>query len=535
MGSTTNRNSGSNLDAVAQLRASPPANAAEARATVERELTRIETETAALPAAAAFTNETLAQKLTNWRDTVNTIGPFIDNLLARDAPLTARLRTAYFAAIEAALTKGVAGQTRPQLLKRHNLALTWWARQHFQTARRKIVFITGPNSDDFYDAAKGFFNHQKAHGSPSLQIDSSHTDLESILGFLRSQTGPDDLPWGEVNIVTHAHVYGHMNLKAQAANADGAGIEQLQALSPVDETVLDSASKVFIRGCSVGRSDDFLQAFQTAVGRSHPQNDLEFPHVWAPKHIQEYRYTGSQSNPTTAAEAFLEFWYVGYPSAPTKNARAQAALFQARFPNETVNWLRLLGQASGHKSETNQNTITSDGVWTKPSAARKVAFLRELLRAAEHSRDGISGVTISSETPQADGFIELNFRFQQDGQTWNWPAIVLPPLPDSAAISEFVRKYSPGVIRDLAHLENHAGLTAADFAWSKTMGNVAGFSFQKNMTIRYGRTNVRVHRYLTDPRGSASAGARVAPNVDERSHYGYFAPPVYQPPATPPA
>jgi len=235
---------------------------------------------------------------------------------------------------------------RPQAGRRHGRP---------QSGRRLVItFIMGPNSDEMYRDAAGYWQQRGRADS----VVRSARNLAAILDYLRATPPSNDQPWGEINIVVHANAAGGMGIGVDAVDSDGStgytdNAEIRDAMGPsgpiraLSNNIVDHATNVNVHGCDIGRSapgtstpPPILQTLSEAFGGI----DDEAPTVYAPTHLQFYGHHGRQPYEALADEI------VTLPLAAPSDAEIITAL-RARHgdaPPGGGTWDDVLGTAVRH-------------------------------------------------------------------------------------------------------------------------------------------------------------------------------------------
>ena len=504
---------------VVKVKPSPNVSPAAASSGVGQKMTDINTDVSQLPSRTTLTRDDVKTLLDKWRlltyEGLYTVEKSFNNEQARIDVI----KTTYIDAVKALIQryKQLSGVTEEAMLLDFNYTLIWWARQVLQTKRRKVVFIVGDTvSDNFYKYAKLFFEHRQTT-EPDLEIRESEKTFREIRDHLHNNGDLTQLPYGEVSIVTHANAYGATNMKVEDSDQHGASAESLKKFTdPVSYKALDSASKVLIRGCSVGNSSDFMQAFADAIGKDD-KDDEELPHAYAPRYIQVYGLFGGVN-----VEFFQEFWYIGYPANLTLDKEKIVAKFKERYPTEQIDWGKLYDIHV--KNETYKHDVEFDGVFILVPAAQNLQLATEMLRAAGENPAGVQ-VLERTDVMKDDGMITVTLKVDWNGER-NINIDVLPKLDTQERLRAFAGRQAD-TAAELRTLENHSNLTPDDFFWEKKEEAIAGFTLRKKVTLFYSRKLNRLERDLTNPRGTDKEADRVKPDEENTSHYAHVSPPLH--------
>lgn len=383
---------------------------------------------------------------------------------------------------------------------------------HTLDVRESIVFVMGDAEAScggsvgcFYRAAYAYFALNPATHSAPRQ-----TSLRGIRDYLDNHRPRNGLPWGEINLVTHATELGSMSLMLLPTDVDldpavrAAGPTRLEGaiangdFPALPNTVVDRHTLLRIRGCALGRQQNMLRFLSVAFGGNAeeippgatPQEivnlraqDRDRPVVRAPKHIQHYTFhplawqPGSGRLPNQAEEFLDEIWIISF--RPDQRPRDLAAEFEQQH-----------GDASQFDPPLNWRDALS--------------------RTAPRRRSGedILGDPFRQDRDRTYTFIKPYVN-----------TAARPNLPTFADRIAWLRA-DPEVRRDMELLN----MQIDDFQWTFTFGTVRnpddGNRYPAITAIGH-RTVIRVQRVLTEPDPNHPGQRRVAhPPLTDSRHYG---------------
>lgn len=200
-----------------------------------------------------------------------------------------------------ALQRAAGNRATRKLLRVPLGGVIWDPRWVFEAVeramRRHLVFIMGPTSDAFYQVAERYW---RAH-LPNATFVLDRRSLHGVLEWIRSNL---DEPAGDIYIVSHANEDGTLSFKLRDSDADDLlDVRELrdalrpssgQSTLPQLTTQVDSRTRIHIKGCDIGRTQEMVELLDEAF------NGLGV--VTAPTHEQEYGF-----DPTLAAAGRRRF------------------------------------------------------------------------------------------------------------------------------------------------------------------------------------------------------------------------------------
>ncbi|MEE3848984.1 hypothetical protein VZC37_01475 [Gordonia sp. LSe1-13] len=298
--------------------------------------------------------------------------------------------------------------------------------------RQNYVFLMGdPTRDSFYSAAAVYFGqHEKG-----AQLVRGKRTLDEVIAHVNAGTAAAS----RIIIVSHANEEGNLGFSLNTADAakdasSGDRKPRLEfkelrdanasgALPVADATKIDSATRVEIRGCNIGRSQRMLDAIDQAFGGEVS--------VSAPTHKQEYSFHSvGKGKPVVSEEALFQY-SISDPGHPTVTADERARRFRARYPDVPEGrWAALL------KAAKEKNTRRKVFTWTGPNppADDAAAVFARIGTASMFPKKAGWVVTYNGRTTVGDSW---HFEVQADrvtaaGSETRTQAIVtrIPPDPD---------------------------------------------------------------------------------------------------------
>lgn len=218
--------------------------------------------------------------------------------------------------------------------------------------RVDYVFLMNVKKDNFYRNAAGFFRAT----FPSAIVPPKIKTLDEVLTTVNNG--------GKVVrnlfIVSHANSEGDLgfslnaaDLKKDRARGDRRSRTEFRelkeanatagALPAADQSLIDSFTKVEIKGCNIGRSQRMLDALGRAFGGQ--------AEVVAPTHRQAYR-SHRENGRTVFTEEFHTFFLEERGFVPNKSRPELVAGFSAKYPAVPIDrWPHLIKQVEYNPSK----------------------------------------------------------------------------------------------------------------------------------------------------------------------------------------
>jgi hypothetical protein len=197
-----------------------------------------------------------------------------------------------------------------------------------------VVFILGvdrnPRKNPFYREAVRYF--RAVHANATLVNDNKHRSLQSVFEWLRNR--------GErvanLYLVSHANEDGTLSFKLR--NSDKATEAHVQygelvsalaedaSLFELPKGVIDEETRIYIKGCNIGRSTRMLDALDKAFGGEGA--------VIAPTHKQVFgtKSVGRGTARTVEHYAALKVYYIEYQGNQKITPKEQQAAFIEKYP-----------------------------------------------------------------------------------------------------------------------------------------------------------------------------------------------------------
>lgn len=206
--------------------------------------------------------------------------------------------------------------------------------------RSSITFILGTDNSEFnqYYTLANHYYRLNADDKTDVVIDR-FTSIKEVSDYLRENPGKNDRPYGLVNLVSHGNEF--IDLRALVyPKGPRASTENLyqavrdSILLPLDSTVLDSRSLIYLHGCAVGNNPGLLTALAVAFG-----SEQTGVRVKASKMFEYYAYLSKNKNPQSIRHYFAKTWYCFYhPDSIPGNAEF-VRRFEEYYPGDSlIDW-----------------------------------------------------------------------------------------------------------------------------------------------------------------------------------------------------
>jgi hypothetical protein len=197
-----------------------------------------------------------------------------------------------------------------------------------------VVFIMGvdknPKKNPFYREAVKYF--KATHGNAALVNDDKHRSLESVFDYLRDK--------GErvanLYLVSHANEDGTLSFKLRTSDKTTdphvqygelvTALAEYAAIFDLPKGVIDQDTRIFIKGCNIGRSTRMLDVLDRALGGEGT--------VTAPTHKQVFGSEPVGRGKARKVEHYeaLQVYYIEYKGNQRIAPADQQAAFIAKYP-----------------------------------------------------------------------------------------------------------------------------------------------------------------------------------------------------------
>lgn len=206
--------------------------------------------------------------------------------------------------------------------------------------RTSITFILGKDDEygdnPYYTLANHYYRIHPLEKT-EMVVDSL-SSLSEVMNYLETHRPENGLPWGLINLVSHGNEFVDLSMRVipqghrtSAQSLKDAVKENL--LQPLDTTLIDSATTIYLHGCAVGNNQGLLDALIGAIGGKFCKATLK-----ASKLFEYYAYTSNGRNPQSIKHYFAKVWYAFYNPDTILNENKIIGQLKKRYPTESVNW-----------------------------------------------------------------------------------------------------------------------------------------------------------------------------------------------------
>ena len=211
--------------------------------------------------------------------------------------------------------------------------------------RESITFILGEDREEdnpYYAQAENYYRFNP-EGKTEYIVTSCRSLLE-VRDYLANNTTSNNLPWGQVNLVSHGNQWLGLSVRV-LPESKRATVEHIQEcidsglFKPLLKSILDDKSIIFVHGCGVGNNPELIEAICTALGG----NDT-LPQVKSSIYFEYYSSTVSNGLVTDTRRYFAKVWYTIYKKGYRPENTILSHKLNKQYPNCAVNWQDALGR-----------------------------------------------------------------------------------------------------------------------------------------------------------------------------------------------
>ena len=210
--------------------------------------------------------------------------------------------------------------------------------------RSSITFVMGEDDErrqnPYYKLAN-FYYRLNLDDKTEIVIDTINSLLE-VRDYLESHPPKNGHPWGLINLVSHGNEFIDLSAKVEpeGARASAKSIQEAVdagKIKPIDTTLIDAKTTIYLHGCAVGNNTELLNALAVAFGGK--QNPAR---VKASKLFEYYGYTSKNQNPQSVRRYFAKVWYAFSNPENTPDDKTLIKQLRQRYPNESTAWQEAL-------------------------------------------------------------------------------------------------------------------------------------------------------------------------------------------------
>jgi hypothetical protein len=205
--------------------------------------------------------------------------------------------------------------------------------------RTSITFIVGEDKSGYnqYYTLAGNYYRLNPDDKTELVIGTLTSILE-VCNYLKNHPPQNHRPYGLINLVSHGNEFIDLSVlihpkgvRASAASLIAAVRDSIFA--PLDSSIIDSNTLIYLHGCAVGNNQQLLTALALAFGSN--QNGVK---VKASRLFEYYGYVSKNKNPQSIRHYFAKTWYAFQHPDSVFEQRNLVRQFANRYPNEQTHW-----------------------------------------------------------------------------------------------------------------------------------------------------------------------------------------------------
>lgn len=204
------------------------------------------------------------------------------------------------------------------------------------TARRySIAFILGEDKEadnPYYNEAFRYYTTNPDEKTDFI-IRTCRSMLEVKKHLERNQPA-NGVAWGTIHLVSHGNQWTGLSVKVTPDSKRATTqriIEYVQSnlFEPLEQTVVDTQTKIFLHGCGVGNNQPLVEAISFFFGGRGL--------VFAPKLFEYYASVGSEEN-LKSQRYMARNWFVSYPMGVKPSPYSLASELREKYPDVIVDW-----------------------------------------------------------------------------------------------------------------------------------------------------------------------------------------------------
>ena len=204
--------------------------------------------------------------------------------------------------------------------------------------RASITFILGEDHsqyNQYYTLANHYYRLNPTERTD--MVVTGLTSLQQVLLYLRRHSPADGRPFGIINLVSHGNQFVDLAMTI-SPGGDRTSAETLREamrrkqIVPLDSTVVDSLTVVFLHGCAVGHNQSLLNQLAEAFGGKSGVT------VKASKLFEYYAYPTASKNPQSIRHYYAWVWYAFYRPDSAMSENDFVRQLNHRYPQDRVRW-----------------------------------------------------------------------------------------------------------------------------------------------------------------------------------------------------
>ncbi len=204
--------------------------------------------------------------------------------------------------------------------------------------RLSIAFILGEDKETdnpYYEEATRYYTISP-DGKTDIVVRTCRSLLE-VKNYLKTNLPSNGLAWGDVHLVSHGNQWTGLSVKVtpdskRATTQRLTGHTQSAAFTVLDQTVIDSGTRIFLHGCGIGNNADLVEAVRSFFSF---KNGL--PAIIAPKLFEYYASSGSGDD-LQSQRYLAESWLVCYPMDDKPTQASLTNALRDKYVDASVDW-----------------------------------------------------------------------------------------------------------------------------------------------------------------------------------------------------
>ncbi|MDR2919195.1 MAG: hypothetical protein LBV72_07520 [Tannerella sp.] len=207
-------------------------------------------------------------------------------------------------------------------------------------SRTSITFILGEDHSPYnqYYALANHYYRLNPEDKTEIVIDS-FVSIKEVCDYLKTHPAKNDRPYGLINLVSHGNEFLDLRTLVYPYGPRASSKTILKAAAdsvfqPLDTTILDQKSLIYLHGCAVGNNQELLNSL--AIAFNSKENGVR---VKASRLFEYYSYLSKNKNPQSIRHYFARTWYAFYHPDSIPDEQGFADRFADRYPKDRVNWM----------------------------------------------------------------------------------------------------------------------------------------------------------------------------------------------------
>lgn len=206
--------------------------------------------------------------------------------------------------------------------------------------RTSVTFILGEDHSQYnqYYTLANHYYRLNPEDKTEIVIDS-FVSIKEVYDYLKEHPAKNDRPYGLINLVSHGNEFLDLRALVYPKGPRASSETILNAVKdsvflPLDTTILDKKSLIYLHGCAVGNNQELLNSLAIAFGGR--ENGAR---VKASRLFEYYSYLSKNKNPQSIRHYFAKTWYAFYHPDSIPDRLGFAKRFAENYPTDSTNWI----------------------------------------------------------------------------------------------------------------------------------------------------------------------------------------------------